>query len=109
MKVTKKGVSTVCALKTYALVSFVFAFLFLPLCVQAGYIDIYENAVINNNLAENSIVRVHGSAHITVEATVYVNFELLDSSVATVFGGNASYQVFDAGVLNLYGGDFVTR
>jgi hypothetical protein len=82
---------------------------FLPLCANAGYIDIYENAVINNNLPENSIVRVHGTAHITVQSTSYVTFQLYDSSIATVLGGNATYRANDSSILNLYGGDFATR
>ena len=76
---------------------------------QAGYIDIYEDATINNSLVTDSIVRVHDSAHITVQATSYVTFGLLDSSIATVYGGNATYRAYDSSILNLYGGDFATR
>jgi len=88
----------------------IFAILFLlPVCSQAGYIDIYEDTTINNNLVADSIVRVHNSAHITVQSTSYVSFKMLETSIATVYGGNASYRAYDSGVLNLYGGDFVTR
>jgi len=76
---------------------------------QAGYIDIYEDTIINNNLVADSIVRVHNSAHITVQSTSYEDFEMLDTSIATVYGGNASYKAYDSSVLSLYGGDFVTR
>jgi hypothetical protein len=76
---------------------------------QAGYIDIYEDTIINNNLVADSIVRVHDSAHITVQATSYVTFGLLDSSIATVYGGNATYRAYNSSVLTLYGGDFATR
>ena len=92
---------------------FIFSVLGLFLCfgglAQAGYIDIYEDAIIDNNLVADSIVRVHNSAHITVQSTSYVSFHLLDSSIATVNGGNATYRAYDSSVLNLYGGDFTTR
>jgi hypothetical protein len=53
MKVAKKGVSTVCALKTYALVPFLFAFLAFPLCVNATTIDFYTDGTIQSG--DNSI------------------------------------------------------
>ena len=85
---------------------FVFAVLFLlPVCANAGYIDIYEDTVVNSDL--NAIVRVHGSAQITVlpggSATV---FFLLDTSSALVYGGHASYDAQDSSILNLYDGTF---
>lgn len=97
--------------RTGVLVLFAFLVLLvlMPLCVQAGYIDIYEDTIINNNIATDSIIRVYNSAHVIVQSTSYVKFHLYDSSVVDVFGGNASYQAFNASVLNLYGGDFVTR
>ena len=89
--------------------SILLAVLFFSVCANAAYIDIYEDTVINNNLAEDSIVRVYNSAHIIVQSTDYVSFNLYGTSVATVYGGNASYKAYDSSVLNLYGGDFETR
>jgi hypothetical protein len=76
---------------------------------QAGYVDINENTTINDNIPTDSIVRVHNSVHVTVEATSYVTFQLLDTSVATVYGGNASYELYGSSILKLHGGDFATR
>ncbi|MCX5633072.1 MAG: hypothetical protein NTW93_05310 [Phycisphaerae bacterium] len=71
---------------------------------QAGYIDIYEDTTINSDL--DAIVRVHGSAQLTVLSGYVFSVQLLDSSTALVYGGNAGYRAMDYSVLKLYGGDF---
>jgi len=71
---------------------------------NATYIDINENTTINSDL--NAIVRVHGSAQLTVLSGVLWSVHLLDSSAATVYGGIGCYTAEGANILKLYGGNF---
>ncbi len=92
MKVAKKGVSTVCALKTYALVPFLFAFLFLPFCVNATPIDIDIHNTTTISSGEYGTVNIYDTPP--------------NQTIVAMTGGDISYgNVYNTAILNCYGGE----
>ena len=73
---------------------------------QAGYVDIYEDTTINNDLV-NTTVRAHDSANLTLLSGNVTAIELLNMSIGNVYGGYViDYSMQDSSILNLYGGTF---
>jgi len=121
MKVAKKGVSTVCALKTYALVPFLFAFLFLPLCVNATTVDFYTDGTIQSGdnyskikIYNDITVEMHGGyvGEVTGQSTSIFNmYGGAVGSIITTGSANLYNGVIDTvvgfGKVNIYGYDFV--
>jgi hypothetical protein len=126
MKVTKKGVSTVCAPKTYALVPFLFAFLTLPLCANATTIDFYTDGTIQSgdnydqvNIWDTAMVNMTGgdvtrwisvfdASTLLLSGGSIQDLQLSYSGIAVLTGGNITGTLSTAGtsVVHIYGKNF---